>query len=169
MLDDAVALARAGGRAEARDERWTPQINLGMSVLIPETYVADLNVRLGLYRRLADLADDESLDGIAAEMIDRFGPLPPEVENLLQTVTVKQLCRRAGIEKLDAGPKGAVLSFHKDIFARPERLIQWITHQGGTAKVRPDQKLVLMRAWDDAALRLTGVKKTLTELVAMAA
>ena len=115
------------------------------------------------------LPDDEGIESIAAEMIDRFGPLPPEVENLLQTVAVKQLCRKAGIEKLDAGPKGAVISFRKDKFARPERLIQWITNQGGTVKVRPDQKLVLMRAWDDAALRLTGMKKTLAELAAMAA
>ena len=170
MLQDAVAAARAGGaEAALADERWTPQINLGMSVLIPETYVSDLNVRLGLYRRLADVADDGETEMIAAEMIDRFGALPPEVENLLQTVNVKQLCRRAGIEKIDAGPKGAVIAFRKDQFARPDRLIAWITRQAGTVKVRPDQKLVVIRAWDDAAQRLTGMKKTLAELVALAA
>jgi transcription-repair coupling factor (superfamily II helicase) len=169
MLEDAVAAARAGGLGEEAEERWTPQINLGMSVLIPETYVTDLNVRLGLYRRLADVMDDAEIEPIAAEIIDRFGPLPPEVENLLQTVAVKQLCRKAGIAKIDAGPKGAVIAFHKDMFAKPDRLIAWITKQGGTVKVRPDQKLVMMRAWDDAAQRLTGMKKTLTELAALAA
>jgi transcription-repair coupling factor (superfamily II helicase) len=169
MLEDAVATARAGGATEVVEDRWTPQINLGMSVLIPETYVQDLNLRLGLYRRLADVMDDAEIETIAAEMIDRFGPLPPEVENLLQTVAIKQLCRKAGIEKIDAGPKGAVVSFRKDTFARPDRLIAWITRQGGTVKVRPDQKMVLMRAWDDAAQRMTGMKKTLTELAAMAA
>ena len=169
MLEDAVAAARAGGSLAESDERWSPQINLGMSVLIPELYVADLNVRLGLYRRLADVAEEAEVETIAAEMIDRFGPLPPEVENLLQTVAVKVLCRKAGIEKIDAGPKGAVLSFHRDKFAKPERLIHWITQQGGTVKVRPDQKLVLMRGWDDATDRLTGMKKTLAELAALAA
>jgi len=169
MLEDAVAAARAGGLGEVAEERWTPQINLGMSVLIPEIYVADLNVRLGLYRRLADVLEDAEIETIAAEMIDRFGPLPPEVENLLQTVAVKVLCRKAGIEKIDAGPKGAVLAFHKDVFAKPDRLISWITKQGGTVKVRPDQKLVLMRAWEDIAGRLTGMKTTLTELAALAA
>ncbi|MFY9287471.1 MAG: transcription-repair coupling factor [Alphaproteobacteria bacterium] len=168
MLEDAVAAARAGG-VDVADERWTPQINLGMSVLIPETYVSDLNVRLGLYRRLSDVMDNEEIDAIAAEMIDRFGPLPSEVENLLQTVAVKVLCRKAGIEKVDAGPKGAVMAFHKDRFSKPERLIEWITKQGGTVKVRPDQKLVLMRAWDDTAQRLGGMKKTLGELAALAA
>src|SRR5262249_12945280 len=158
---DAVTAARAGQTAEdAASERWTPQINLGMSVLIPETYVQDLNIRLGLYRRLADVMDEAGIESIAAEIIDRFGPFPPEAENLLQTVAVKQLCRQAGIEKIDAGPKGAVVTFRKDKFARPDRLIAWISKQAGTVKVSPDQKLVLMRAWDDAAQRLTGMKKT---------
>jgi transcription-repair coupling factor (superfamily II helicase) len=169
MLEDAVGAARAGAAEAGAEERWTPQINLGMPVLIPEMYVGDLNVRLGLYRRLADVTDESEIETTAAEMIDRFGPLPPEVENLLQTVAVKVLCRRAGVEKVDAGPKGGVLSFHRDRFARPERLIEWITRQAGTVKVRPDQKLVLMRAWDDAGERLAGVKKTLGELAQMAA
>lgn len=169
MLEDAVAAARAGGIAEAMEERWTPQINLGMSVLIPETYVTDLNIRLGLYRRLADVVEHDEIEAIAAEMIDRFGVLPQEVENLLQTVTIKVLCRKTGIAKIDAGPKGAVISFHNDTFAQPVQLMSWITRQAGTIKVRPDQKLVLMRAWDDMALRLTGLKKTLSELVALVA
>jgi transcription-repair coupling factor (superfamily II helicase) len=170
MLSDAVAAARAGGaEAAIADERWTPQINLGMSVLIPETYVTDLNVRLGLYRRLADVAEGDEIEQIAAEMIDRFGPLPVEVENLLQTVAVKQLCRRAGIDKVDVGPKGALISFRKDSFAHPDRLVQWITRQSGTAKVRPDQKITLMRAWDEVEQRLQGMKKVLTELAELAA
>ena len=169
MLADAVAAARAGGAAaEQANERWTPQINLGMSVLIPENYVTDLNVRLGLYRRLADVAEDDEIEPIAAEMIDRFGALPPEVENLLQTVAVKQLCRKAGIDKVDVGPKGAVISFRNNSFAKPGALIDWITRQTGTAKVRPDQKLTLMRAWDDAEQRLQGMKKTLGELARLA-
>ncbi|MDD3289260.1 MAG: transcription-repair coupling factor, partial [Alphaproteobacteria bacterium] len=165
MLEDAVAAARAGATgAEREDDRWTPQINVGISILIPETYVSDLNVRLGLYRRLADGDDAESIEAIAAEMIDRFGPMPEEAENLLQTVEIKRLCRKAGVEKVDAGPKGALLALHKNEFARPERLIKWISAQVGTAKVRPDQKIVVIRAWSDPAQRLAGVKKVLTEL-----
>lgn len=170
MLEDAVAAAKSGlGMEEGADvahvERWTPQINIGLSVLIPESYVTDLNVRLGLYRRLADGAAQEEIESIAAEMVDRFGPLPQEVENLLQTVAIKQLCRRAGVAKVDAGPKGAVIGFHQDTFARPDLLIQWIGQQAGTVKVRPDQKLVLMRAWDALPVRLEGLKKTLAELI----
>ena len=167
MLEDAVALARAGGIGDASEERWTPQINIGMSVLIPEAYVTDLNVRLGLYRRLADVLESGEIEMIAAEIIDRFGPLPIEVENLLETVAVKQLCRQAGVAKIDAGPKGAVIAFHKDRFAKPDRLIAWITKQGGTVKVRPDHKMVLMRAWDNPSDRLSGIKKSLNELATL--
>lgn len=172
MLEEAVAAAKAGVTANSQGtqapavaEHWTPQINIGLSVLIPEAYVTDLNVRLGLYRRLADGSMQEDIESIAAEIVDRFGPLPQEVENLLQTVSIKHLCRTAGIAKLDAGPKGAVIGFHNDSFARPDRLISWITQQAGTVKVRPDQKLVLLRTWDNMAVRLTGLKNTLHELV----
>jgi transcription-repair coupling factor (superfamily II helicase) len=168
MLEDAVAAARAGGLPEETVERWTPQINIGLSVLIPETYVSDLNVRMSLYRRLAEGADGEAIESIAAEMIDRFGPLPLEVENLLQTVAIKNMCRLAGIAKLDAGPKGAVIGFHQDKVVHPEKLIAWISRQAGTARVRPDQKLVLMRAWASLEQRLNNLKAFLAELIDLA-
>jgi len=164
MLEDAVSTAKAGGDTSLHDEKWTPQINAGLSVMIPETYVSDLNVRMGLYRRLADVADDGEIDSLAAEMIDRFGSLPPEVENLLRIVGVKNLCRKAGVAKVDAGPKGAVLSFYQDKFARPDKLIAWITAQAGTAKVRPDQKLVLFRSWGNVVHRIDSLKAILAEL-----
>ncbi|MDD4617477.1 MAG: transcription-repair coupling factor, partial [Alphaproteobacteria bacterium] len=169
MLEDAVAAARAGsgGGGEAPD-RWTPQINIGLSVLIPETYVADLNVRLGLYRRLADIEDEAEIEPLAAEIIDRFGPMPSEVENLLQTVAIKQLCRKAGVEKIDAAAKGAIIALHNDTFSHPERLMHWIGSNAGTVMVRPDQKIVVMRAWDNPERRLEGVKRLLGELAAMA-
>ena len=170
MLEEAVAAARAGGRpSEAVEAAFTPQINLGSPVLIPETYVADLNVRLGLYRRLSELVDRSELEGFAAELIDRFGPLPDEVENLLQIMTIKRLCRDAGVEKLDAGPKGAVVSFHKDRFARPEALVGYIGRQPDQVKLRPDHKLVFRREWSDPARRVTGVRRLMDDLAKLAA
>ncbi len=167
MLEDAVAAAKAGHghAAEEIEERWTPQIAIGLSVLIPEAYVPDLNARLTLYRRLAD--GQEEAEAIAAEMVDRFGPLPEEVENLLQIVAIKQLCRAAGVVKLDAGPRGAVVGFYQDTFAQPAKLMAWIVGQAGTVKVRPDQKLVLMRAWDDPTRRLEGIKAVLGEMAGL--
>ncbi len=168
MLEDAVATARAGGHKQAVED-WTPQINLGVPVLIPEDYVADLHVRLGLYRRIAELVDQSEIDAFAAELTDRFGPRPAEVDNLLHTIAVKQICKQAQIARVDVGPKGAVLAFHNNSFARPEKLIAWLNQQSGTAKLRPDQRLVLVRAWDAPDERLRGLRLSLSQLADLAA
>ena len=170
MLEEAVANARAGiGQDQPASDEWTPTINLGTPVLIPEEYVADLTVRLSLYRRIAELVDRPEIEAFAAELIDRFGKLPSEVENLLDVVTIKQLCRQAGIERVDAGPKGAVLTFRNNSFARPDKLVGYIAGRGGLMKLRPDHKLVYTRVWDDEALRVTGVKRLMKDLADMAA
>jgi transcription-repair coupling factor (superfamily II helicase) len=149
MLEDAVNAIRAEGSKAKKIERdWTPNINLGLPVLIPETYVSDLPVRLGLYRRIGALQNDAESEALAAELVDRFGKLPAEVENLLETVALKRACREAGVDKLDAGPKGMVISFRRNEFNNPGGLIAWIASRGGTLKVRPDQKLVVARDMD---------------------
>ncbi len=175
MLEEAVATARDmakhGGKevANENDDSWTPQINLGMSVLIPESYVSDLGLRLNLYRRAADLKNRDEIESFAAELIDRFGALPIEVQNLLETVAIKALCKQSGVERLDAGPKGAVIGFRNASFARPDRLVHYIQKNSGTIKVRPDQRLTCLRVWADEASRLKGVEKILNELVSLAA
>jgi transcription-repair coupling factor (superfamily II helicase) len=152
MLEDAVSAIRAeGSKKKAVERDWTPNINLGLPVLIPDTYVSDLPVRLGLYRRIGGLMSDAESEALAAELVDRFGALPPEVENLLETVALKRACREAGVEKLDAGPKGMVIAFRKNEFNNPGGLIAWISSRGGTLKVRPDQKLVVSRDMDVSA------------------
>jgi transcription-repair coupling factor (superfamily II helicase) len=136
--------------------------------MIPERYVADLGVRLGLYRRLSTLVDKAEIEGFAAELIDRFGPLPEEVENLLQVIAIKRLCRAAGVEKVDAGPKGAVVSFHNNEFAKPAELVAYIAGRADAVKLRPDHKLVYQRQWDDPPARLRGVRRLLDELAKVA-
>ncbi len=167
LLQEAVAAASAQ-QAEAPAESWTPQISLGTPILIPDDYVADLPVRLGLYRRLANLVEASEIEAFAAELIDRFGSIPDAVENLLQVIGIKQLCRRAGVEKVDAGPKGAVLTLYENRFANPEGLVAYIQKQAGTVKLRPDQKLVFMRPWDDARHRVRGVRQLMDELASLA-
>ena len=168
MLEEAVAAARDSSSGEAALD-WTPVIALGTPILIPETYITDLGLRLGLYRRIAALVEPGEIDAFAAEAIDRFGPLPDEVENLLQVVALKKLCRDAGVEKLDAGPKGAVISFRENSFANPEALIEFITSQVGTVKLRPDHKLVYQREWADEQQRLRGVRRLMAQLSELAA
>ncbi len=152
MLEDAVAEIRAGEGRRAREARdWTPNITLGLPVLIPDTYVADLPVRLGLYRRIGALASDAETEAMAAELVDRFGPLPEEVDNLLAVVSLKRACREAGVEKLDAGPKGMVVTFRANAFRNPAGLVAWLASKGGLVKLRPDHKLAIVREMDVGA------------------
>ena len=167
LLEEAVAMAR-GGDAEAGDEAWSPQISIGTAVLIPEDYVADLGVRLELYRRIARLEDKTEIESFAAEMIDRFGPLPEEVENLLEVVAIKRLCRDANVEKLEAGPRGATLTFRGNRFDNPAGLVEFISVQVGTAKLRPDHTLVYLRQWEEPGDRLKGVHHLISNLAKMA-
>jgi transcription-repair coupling factor (superfamily II helicase) len=170
LLEEAVAAAR-GGLAEeaAAREEWSPQIALGMPVLIPETYVADLSVRLGLYRRIGALTERAEIEALAAELIDRFGKLPQEVDNLLEIVGIKVLCKAAGVDKVDAGPKGAVITFRNNLFANPAGLVAFISRQLGTVRLRPDHKLVFQRPWDDLGERRKGVTALMQTLAELAA
>jgi len=157
MLEEAVAAARAGEQESLAEDRWSPQIGLGAAVLIPEDYVADLGVRLSLYRRIAALEDRREIDAFAAEMIDRFGALPEGLRHLLEIVAIKQDCRAANVERVEAGPKGATLGFRGNSFPNPAALVRFIQENAGTAKVRPDHRLVYMRNWDTVEERMLGV------------
>jgi transcription-repair coupling factor (superfamily II helicase) len=167
MLEEAVLNLKAGISGPVAD-KWSPQITIGTPVLIPEEYVADLPVRLALYRRLAEIEDDRDIEAFAAELVDRFGPLPEEVEYLLQVVSIKSLCRRANVERIEVGPKGAVLSFRDNIFANPEGLIAYIGKYPEGARVRPEMKVVFFEEWETPAARLKGAAGILRTLAGLA-
>jgi transcription-repair coupling factor (superfamily II helicase) len=154
MLEDAIIELKAGGVARA--EEFTPQISIDAPILIPEPYVPDLDLRMGLYRRLGDLEDRRAIDEFAAEMIDRFGALPDETANLLKIVEVKLNCRAASIAKLDIGPKGAVVTFADAGFPDLGALLGYIERLKGAAKLRPDSRLVVSRNWPTPGARLDG-------------
>jgi transcription-repair coupling factor (superfamily II helicase) len=167
MLEEAVASLKAG-IAEPVADRWSPQITIGTPVLIPEDYVADLSIRLALYRRLAELEEEQDINAFGAELVDRFGPLPDEVRHLLDIVAIKALCRRANVERIEAGPKGAVIAFRDNTFANPEGLVAYIREQGSSARVRPDMKVVFFDDWERPQDRLKGSTAILRDLVNLA-
>ncbi len=166
MLEEAVAEVK--GEDEVIDSGWSPQISVGTSVMIPEAYVPDLHLRMGLYRRLGELTDLGEIDGFGAEMIDRFGPLPKEVQHLLKIVYVKSLCRTANVEKLDAGPKGVVVQFRNKEFPNPAALVGYIGKQGSMAKIRPDHSVFLTRDLPTPEKRLAGAAMVMTQLAELA-
>ena len=170
MLEDAVAELRQRQGAEAllTDRGWSPLINTGAAVMIPEEYVPDLNVRLSLYRRLSDAERAEDREALAAELIDRFGPLPTETDSLLKVVAIKGLCRETNVAKIDVGPKGAVLTFRDNSFANPGALMQHIAANQMLWKIRPDEKVVVKGEWDTPKARLDAAEKILTTLAKLA-
>ncbi|ABD55239.1 transcription-repair coupling factor [Jannaschia sp. CCS1] len=170
MLEEAIAKIRSGegeGLLGDGDGQWSPTINLGVPVLIPEAYVPDLDVRLGLYRRLSQLETKVDLEGFAAELIDRFGKLPKEVNTLLLVVRIKAMCKRAHIAKLDAGPKGVTIQFHNDKFPNPGGLVQFVQEQNGKARVK-DNKIVVMADWPKDADKIKGAFAVARDLAVFA-
>ncbi|KQN90445.1 transcription-repair coupling factor [Sphingomonas sp. Leaf231] len=155
MLEEAIMEAKAGGLRE-RQRDFSPQITVDAPILIPEEYVPDLDLRMGLYRRLNDIDEVQGLDAFAAEMIDRFGPLPEATDNLVRIMEIKLHARKACIAKLDVGPKGALVAFHDDTPPNVPALLAYVDKLGGVAKLRPDSKLALTRAWADPKARLHG-------------
>jgi transcription-repair coupling factor (superfamily II helicase) len=137
-------------------------------VTIPEHYVPDLQLRLQLYRRLATMEEETEIESFAAELIDRFGPLPEEVRDLLKLVAIKALCRRAHVEKVEAGPKGVIVGFREDSFANPAGLVRFVAQQGSDAKVRPDMRVVFIRDFETIEARLEGTRRILRTLVGLA-
>jgi transcription-repair coupling factor (superfamily II helicase) len=167
MLEEAVAALKAGIE-EPVEETWSPSITIGTAVTIPEDYVPDMQLRVGLYRRLATLETDDEIESFAAEMIDRFGTMPQEVQHLMKLSTIKALCRTAHVEKVEAGPKGVIIGFRDNSFANPQGLVRFVTDPRSNAKVRPDMKVVFTRDYANADARLEGTINLLRTLVAIA-
>ena len=134
---------------------------------IPESYIADLTMRLSLYRRLSSLNDEADIDAVGAEIVDRFGPPPPEVDLLLKLVRIKALCRRSHVEKLDAGPKGMTLAFRDNSFANPTGLVRWV-QANEDARVRPDMRILVSGEFEKLGDRLDGAVKTMREIAKIA-
>jgi transcription-repair coupling factor (superfamily II helicase) len=156
MLEEAIMDAKSGGLASARPKDFSPQITVDAPILIPEEYVPDLDLRMGLYRRLNELEEGREIEAFAAEMIDRFGPLPDATDNLIRVIEIKLNAKRACVSKIDVGPKGVLVSFHNDTPPNIEKLLAYVERLNGVARLRPDSKLVLQRAWGDPKARLHG-------------
>ncbi|MFC6199902.1 transcription-repair coupling factor [Ponticaulis profundi] len=166
MLEDAVRTLQQGGQDFEDD--WSPQINLGLAALIPDTYVEDLNIRMSLYRRLSEIETDAEREAFAAELIDRFGPIPEETKQLLEIAAVKVACKKIGIAKLDAGPKGAVFAFRDKASVDPAKLVALVQTRPNVLKLRPDFKLVFSGNWSSVTRRARGVRELLNEIQATA-
>ncbi|MBQ8671467.1 MAG: transcription-repair coupling factor [Alphaproteobacteria bacterium] len=169
LLEEEIARQKADQLQDAKINGeymdWAPQITTGIPLMIPENYVQDLGIRLGLYKRIGSLKDENELADMREELVDRFGAIPDEVENLLQTIEIKQLCYKANIAKVDAGSKGILLSFHNNTFAAADKLIDLVSRSFGVMKIRPDQRLFIERDLSSYKERMAILKKAIQKLV----
>jgi len=169
MLEDAILAVKAGDMGLERETKGiSPQITVDAPIMIPEDYVPDLTVRMALYRRLNDARDKAEIEAMAAEMIDRFGALPQATSNLIRLIEIKHQAIKANISKIDVGLRGTLVSFHEDNFPDPAGLLAYVDRLQGTAKLRPDMKLVINRAWNDPISRLNGLFQLTKGLSAVA-
>ena len=167
LLEEAVMAVKANEQSASMNTEWSPLINLGISVLIPEAYITDLTLRMNLYRRLSDLTHDDEIQAFAAELVDRFGKLPTEVENLLSIVSIKIMAKRAHIAQFDIGPKGGLISFYKNQPPKPEKLLAFLQKNFSQLKLRPDQKLTILSGAETPQRRIELAKGIMAELVAL--
>ena len=157
MLEEAILEARADAQGLAKPRgSFSPQITIDAPILIPEDYVPDLSVRMALYRRLNDLEEGQDVEGFAAEMVDRFGPIPQPTQNLLKLIQIKQNALVAQVSKIEVGARGTLVSFHDDAPPNVRALLAYVEKLGESAKLRPDSKLVINRVWADPVARLNG-------------
>jgi transcription-repair coupling factor (superfamily II helicase) len=159
MLEQAIASLKSGNEVIDLEGKWSPTINLGMSILIPESYVKDLDVRMGLYKRISTLEDTQDIDSFAAELIDRFGKLPQEVDDLLHIIELKTYCLKANISKIEAGAKGVQITFYKNNVANPEAILKYVQQQKGKVKLKPDQSLFYAEDLEKVKDRIPYCKK----------
>ena len=158
MLEDAILAAKAGDAGIDTERRGlSPQITVDAPIMIPEEYVPDLAVRMALYRRLNEAEGKSEIEGLAAEMIDRFGELPQPTKNLIRLIEIKAQAVEACIAKIEVGARGTLVTFHEDRFPDPAGLIAYVDRLKDSAKLRPDMKLQINRAWGDPQSRLNGL------------
>ncbi len=167
MLKDAIKQMKSGDMSFHDDDAFSPEISLGVPVMIPENYIPDLDTRLNFYRRLARLRKRSEIDELAAEMIDRFGPIPDEIETLFQIVRIKAFARVAGIASLDGGVRGATIRFRNNKFSNPKGLLDFIGKNHRQIKVK-DTRIVVLRDWSSDARRLNGALKICADLAKIA-
>lgn len=164
MLEEAVSQIKLEKDEAPQDKDWSPVLNIGISIQIPETYIEDAASRLAMYRKIASISDEIALESIAAEMTDRYGKMPEEADHLFAIVKLKSLAKIANIEKLDIGEKGVLVAFKNGIPVSVEKVLDFVAKSNGEAKLRPDQKLFISRTWGSSESTIKGVEKILKHL-----
>ena len=127
-------------KGEAAPDEAETQLNLGLNIRIPGSYVPEENQRLQMYKRVARVETESQLTDVAAELQDRYGPPPPAVRNLLDYASLKLLCMKVGVNAIERKRDFITLKFQQNAAVDPEQLARFVSGQRG-AQFTPDGML----------------------------
>lgn len=166
MLDRAVTAVRNGTKLDfdaALDQG--VEVNMHLPALIPDDYLPDVNMRLTLYKRLADCKTPSHLHELQVEMIDRFGLLPEPAKVLFQLAELKQIGEKLGLKKIEAGPNGGRLQFTSTTPVEPITIIKMVQKEPDTFRLQSNDQLSFTMPMDDAKQRFETVNNILGRLL----
>jgi transcription-repair coupling factor (superfamily II helicase) len=165
LLGRAVAALRAGEEPDLEDPfTHGPEIEIGLSALIPEDYMPDVHMRLVHYKRIANCRANLELDGLKVELIDRFGLLPPPLKTLFSITALKLLAGQLGIAKIQAGPESGSITFAERSRVDPTRLLKLIESDAKRYRLDGPYKLRFSWTLDNADKRVAALEKLLRRL-----
>ena len=151
-------------RGVMREPEIDPEIRLPIPARLPDAYVANVNQRLVLYKRLASSREDAEVDRIRDEILDRYGPLPTEAENLIGVIRLKVLARKLGVLAVDAAKREIVLTVAETPKFDPQRLVNLLTQANGGLRVAPGHKIVAAAPGGDPVQLMETAQRLLTNL-----
>jgi len=142
LLKEAVEKAKKeAGLQQEEYEDFSPLIKLGISTIIPDTYIEDLNLRMSFYKRISDLENEQEREDLENEMYDRFGKIPTSTQNLFDISTLQTLCKKCGISELKSGKNSITISFHNNKFSNPQALIKMVMESKGRISIKNGKKI----------------------------
>ncbi len=118
-----------------------PIIKIPEEIFIPDKYINEVDLRLSIYKRISNINTKKEIDDIKIELIDRFGNLPIQLNNLFKVVKIKLLCLDLNIEKFEFSRKGILIGFYRNKPKNPDKLLSLSLSKKNTFLLRPDQKL----------------------------
>ncbi|MFC1515734.1 TRCF domain-containing protein, partial [Thermodesulfobacteriota bacterium] len=151
-------------KGEPTPERLEPEINIGLSAYISESYIADIDQRLAAYRRMAKMKTLKEISDFKAELADRFGVLPDETSNLLLKIMLKVLSVNAGVKKLDLSGQKLSLHFSESHQNDPTGIIEMVSSESKRFKLTPDHVFKVNLSKNTTRSLLAQTKNILKEI-----
>jgi transcription-repair coupling factor (superfamily II helicase) len=165
LLERAVAALREGREPELDQPLASgSEVDLQLPALLPEDYIPDVHLRLQLYKRMASASDADRLDDLEAELVDRFGPLPPPSKTLLVVHRMRQRAAALGIRRFELGAAAGIVEFGPEHRVEPDRVVRLVKQPGSRYRLDGPNRLRLKITTADGSARVAAAREVLDAL-----